>query len=79
MVTLILSALLLIPCALVGGLIALFWKSARPSVLRWTALSYLLLVIVVLFGIGPYVMATMITHAGTRPMDRLIKTTPADF
>ncbi len=79
MVTLILAALLLIPCALVGALIALFWKSARPSILRWTALSYLLLVIVVLFGIGPYVMATMITHAGTRPMDRLIKTTPADF
>ncbi len=79
MVTLILLALLLVPCVLVGGILALFWKAARPSILRWTTFSYLLLVLLVLFGVGPYVIATMVTHAGTRPMDRAIKTTPADF
>ncbi len=79
MVTLILLGLLLIPCILVGGLLAIFWKTARLSIFKWTALSYFLLVLLVLFGVGPYVMATMVTHAGTRPMDRLIKTTPADF
>jgi len=79
MVTLILLALLLIPCVLVGGVLALFWKARRPAILRWTAASYLLLVLLVLFGVGPYIMATMVAHAGTRPMDRAIKTTPADF
>ncbi len=79
MITLVLLALLLVPCALVGAILAFFWKSRRRAILLWSAVSYVILVLVVLFGVGPYVMATMIAHSGTRPMDRRIKTTPGDF
>ncbi len=79
MVTLILLALLLVPCILVGGILALFWKSKRAAILRWIGASYVILVVLVLFGAGPYMLAYMLTHAGTRPGDRGVKTTPADF
>ncbi len=79
MITLVLLALLLVPCALVAAVLALFWKSRRRAILRWSALSYVLLAVVVLFGLGPYIMATMVAHSGTRPADRRIKATPADY
>jgi pimeloyl-ACP methyl ester carboxylesterase len=79
MITLTLLALLLIPCVLIGGGLALFWKTRRRSILRWSAVSYLSLVTVVLFGIGPFVTAYSLVHSGSRPMDRQLKDTPADW
>ncbi len=79
MTTLILLAILLVPCALVGGILAFFWKTRRLAILRWSAVSYLILVLLVLFGAGPWVIARLLTHAGSRPIDRQLKSTPADF
>jgi len=79
MITLILLALLLVPCALAGGVLAFFWKIRRLAVLRWSAISYLILVLLVLFGVGPWAIARMLVHAGSRPIDRQLKTTPAQF
>ncbi len=69
-------ASLLIPVLLVCGMLALFWKARRRSIARWGAVSYLALVAVVLIGVGPYLMAWAIVHAGTRPLDRALKETP---
>jgi len=79
MITLILLALLLVPYALIGGILALFWKARRMAVLRWSFVSYLILAVLILFGAGPYFIARMVSHAGTRPSDQQIKTTPADY
>ncbi len=79
MITLILLALLLVPCALIGGILAFFMKTRRLAILRWSAISYAILVVLVLFGAGPYLMARLVTHSSSRPADRRIKTTPADF
>ncbi len=79
MITLILLALLLIPCAVVGGGVAIFLKTKRRSILRWSAISYVILVLVVVFGIGPFLLAFSVIHAGSRPMDRQLKDTPAEY
>jgi pimeloyl-ACP methyl ester carboxylesterase len=79
MVTLILLALLLLPFVLVGGILAFFWKSRRRAVLLCSAYSYAVLALVVLFGAGPYVVARLVTHSGSRPMDKRLKSTPADY
>jgi pimeloyl-ACP methyl ester carboxylesterase len=49
------------------------------AVLRWSAAFYLILAVLILFGAGPYFLARMASHAGTRPTDQQIKTTPADY
>jgi pimeloyl-ACP methyl ester carboxylesterase len=79
MVSLVLLALLLLPVALIGGGLALFMKRRRRSILRWSAISYLILVVVFFLALGPYLVAYALIHAGTRPMDLRLKETPADF
>ena len=79
MFLLVVLAALLIPVLLVGGILALFWKRKRRLVLRWCAIAYAGLVLLVLLGIGPYLMAWLIVHAGTRPPDRALKSTPGTY
>ncbi|HUK90623.1 MAG TPA: alpha/beta fold hydrolase [Blastocatellia bacterium] len=50
--------------------------------LKWLiriAGSLLALVLIFVFFVAPYLLAGFITHAGTRPMDRALTTTPSDF
>jgi pimeloyl-ACP methyl ester carboxylesterase len=79
MITLYLLGFLLLPVLLIGGGLALFWKSRRRRILIWSAISYLFLTVAVIFGIGPYIAAYSLLHSGSRPMDRQLKDTPADF
>jgi pimeloyl-ACP methyl ester carboxylesterase len=79
MVTLILLALLLLPFLLFGGVLAFFWKSRRRAVLLWSVCSYAVVALIVLFGVGPYVIARMVAHSGSRPMDKRLKDTPAEY
>ncbi len=79
MVTLIALGILLIPFLIAGGLAALIWKRKRSVVLRWCVILYPVTVVVVIFGVGPYLAAWGITHAGTRLSDRQLKDTPADY
>ncbi len=79
MVTLIVLAILLVPFLVIGGGTALFWKRKRYTILRWCAALYPATVFVVIFGVGPYLAAWGITHAGTRLSDRQLKDTPADY
>lgn len=49
---------------------------------RWIKrimLSLAALIVVLVFGVAPYLLAVLITGAGTRRMDRRLETTPADF
>jgi pimeloyl-ACP methyl ester carboxylesterase len=79
MITLILLGLLLVPCAFIGGILVFFWKARRMPVLRWSAVCYLILAMLILFGAGPYLLARVVSRAGTRPADQLVKATPADY
>ena len=79
MVTLILLLLVFVPFLLVGGTFAFFWKRKRRKVLLWTACSYAAAALILLFGAGPYVIARLVTHSGSRPMDKKLKSTPADY
>ncbi len=79
MVTIILLALLLLPCVLIGGGLAIFLKTRRRSILRWSALSYVTLALIAIFGAGPFLLALSLIHAGSRPMDRQLKDTPAEY
>ncbi len=47
--------------------------------LKWIALTLFVLALVFVFLVAPYLLARLVTSAGTRPMDRRIQTTPADF
>jgi len=78
MLSLIFLAILFLPFAFVGGL-AFLWKSKRRRILRWTLLSYLGAIPFFFFVVGPYAMARILTHAGSRPLDLKLKETPADF
>ena len=78
MLSLILLGILFIPFALVGGL-ALLWKSKRQLIWRWTLWLYLGAIPILFFGIGPYGMARILTHAGSRPPDLKLTDTPADY
>lgn len=79
MVLLTVLAALLIPVLLAGGILALFWKRKRRAIPRWCAIAYASLVVFVLVGIGPYLLAWAIVNAGTRPLDRALKTTPGTY
>jgi alpha-beta hydrolase superfamily lysophospholipase len=79
MISLIFLGLLLVPFLAIGGGMALFWKGKRRSILRWSALSYLVTAILLFFGVAPYLAAWAITQASTRPPDRRLTDTPADY
>lgn len=79
MVTLVLLGLLLVPFGLIGGGVALFWKRKRRSILRWSLALYAITTVVVLLGVGPYLMAWMLTRARTRPPDMALRESPADY
>ncbi len=72
-------AALLIPILLAGGVLALFWRRKRRAIARWCATAYGALVAVLLVGIGPYLLAWALVHAGTRPPDRALKETPGTY
>jgi len=79
MVTLVLLGLLFLPFLIFGGITSIIWKRKRRAVRRWTAISYLIAAGVLLLGVGPYLAAWALTHAGTRPPDKALKETPADY
>jgi len=76
-VLIVLGSVLLL-FVLVGGSLAFFWKTKRKTILRRTAVAYLLAVLIILLGIGPFWMARFVTRAGTRAPDMRLKDTPAD-
>lgn len=78
MLSIIFLGILFIPFALVGGL-ACLWKSKRRVILRWTLLSYLGAIPIFFLVVGPYAMARILTHAGSRPPDLKLRETPADY
>jgi uncharacterized protein len=69
---------LFIPFLLLGGSLALFWKSRRWATVRWAGFSYLAAIPLVLLGVAPFLLARFVSHAGTRPPDLKLKDTPAD-
>lgn len=77
MITLALLALLLLPFLVVWAILARFSRINRRALVRWCAIIYLAVAILVLFGLGPYLAAWAIAHSGTRPQDRSLKDTPA--
>lgn len=79
MITLIVLGVLFVPVLLIGGGTALFWKRKRRTVLLCSAIAYAVTVLLVIFGVGPYLAAWGITHAGTRLPDRQLKNTPAEY
>jgi pimeloyl-ACP methyl ester carboxylesterase len=80
MATVVLLGLLFLPFLLIGGGVAIFWRSRRRKVLRWTWISYLLTAAVILFGVGPYLSAWwLVFQTGTRPRDRALTDTPASY
>jgi pimeloyl-ACP methyl ester carboxylesterase len=79
MITLIALGMLLVPFLVFGGGTALIWKRKRRSIQRFCLVAYLLVAVVVLFGIGPYLAAWTIAHAGTRLPDRELKDTPEEY
>lgn len=79
MFTVIVLGLLFLPFLVIGGGISIFWKKRRRLILRWSAILYLIAVLVMILGVGPYLMAWAVTHAGSRPPDLKLKDTPADF
>jgi pimeloyl-ACP methyl ester carboxylesterase len=79
MFTLILLALLLLPFLIIGGGLYLFWKRKRRAIWRWCRILYPVAALLLLFVVGPYLMAWAIVHANSRPPDLRLKDTPADF
>ena len=79
MFTLIILGILFLPFLVIGGGISIFWKKKRRLILRWCGVLYLITVLVMILGVGPYLMAWAVTHAGSRPPDLKLKDTPADF
>jgi pimeloyl-ACP methyl ester carboxylesterase len=79
MITLGVLGLILLPFLLIGGILALFWKQRRRAVVRWSGYLYVASVLAILLGVGPYLMAWAIVHAGTRGPDRKLHESPADY
>ncbi len=48
-------------------------------VLKWAGIAVIALALVFVFAIAPFLLAQLITRAGTRPMDRGLVSTPADY
>ena len=79
MILLAFLGILLLPFLIVGGLLSLFNRRKRKAILRWTGILFFTSAILMVFGIGPYLMARLIVNSGTRPMDTLSKDTPAEY
>ncbi len=79
MITLVLLGLLFMPFLFIGGGLAIFWKRKRRAIIRWSGITYLFAVGLLLFVVGPYLTAWALTHAGTRGPDQALKETPADY
>ena len=57
-------------------------RSRKPRWRRWLkriAITLAVLVFVLVFGVLPYLFSVLVTSAGTRPMDRALTETPADY
>lgn len=48
-------------------------------ILKWLALSAFVIILLFVFLVAPYLLAHFITRAGTRPTERNLTTTPADY
>jgi pimeloyl-ACP methyl ester carboxylesterase len=48
-------------------------------ILKRVIITLLVLAVVLVFGVFPYLIAVLVTNAGTRPMDRALTETPATF
>lgn len=60
-------------------------ESPKPKRPRWrrilkrVVITLIILAVILLFGVIPWGLAALVTSAGTRPMDRKLTETPADF
>ncbi len=60
-------------------------EASKPKPKRWrrilkrVVISLIIVAIVLVFGVFPWGLAALVTGAGTRPMDRNLTETPADF
>jgi pimeloyl-ACP methyl ester carboxylesterase len=79
MFTLIVLGLLLLPFLIIGGGLSLIWRRRRSAIWRWCRILYPAAALLLLFVIGPYLMARAIVRANSRPLDLQLKDTPADF
>lgn len=55
---------------------------SRSRLKRWLKrllVSLLIITVVLVFGVLPYLFAVLITNAGTRPIDRALTSSPAEF
>jgi pimeloyl-ACP methyl ester carboxylesterase len=48
-------------------------------ILKWLTFSAVVLILLFVFLVAPYLLAHFITRAGSRPLDRNLTTTPADY
>jgi alpha-beta hydrolase superfamily lysophospholipase len=78
-ITLVVLGMLFVPFLVIGGLLAFVWRDRRRAVLRWSAQLYGAAVLLVVLGVGPYLMAWALVHAGTRGPDRRLQLTPGEF
>ncbi|PYP89669.1 MAG: hypothetical protein DMF61_03090 [Blastocatellia bacterium AA13] len=56
--------------------------STRPRWRKWLKrilISLAIIIVVLVFGVLPYLFSVLVTSAGTRPMDRALTETPADY
>lgn len=79
MITAAALVVLALPFLVAGGLLALFVRRLRRPIVRWCVVLYLSLSFVLLFGVAPYLAAWLLSHAGTRPQDRVLAGTPAEY
>jgi alpha-beta hydrolase superfamily lysophospholipase len=79
MFTLITLGLLLLLFLIIGGGLAIFWKRKRRAIWRWCWILYVFAALVMILVVEPYLMARLIVHAGSRPIDLRLTNTPADF
>ena len=60
-------------------------ENTKPRKFRWRRffkrlfITLIILALILLFGVIPWGLAALVTSAGTRPMDRALTQTPADF
>jgi uncharacterized protein len=71
--------ILLLPFLVAGGSLALCKRKKRRAILRWTGILYLAAAMLIIFGLGPYLLARLIVNSGTRPADRLLQNTPTEY
>jgi fermentation-respiration switch protein FrsA (DUF1100 family) len=60
-------------------------QPVKPKRRRWTKwlvrviVGIAVLVVILIYGVGPYLLSRLMTSAGTRPKDRALTETPGDF